>query len=104
MAQTPEVDIILLESYGLSRPCELCGVVGGWRQLKSDGRIHRRCRHTLYQRSVKFHGGLLESNHLRFSPVCEYMCVCSELGRVKRLSQTLHLCFFCVLDDTLELN
>lgn len=33
-----------------------------------------------------------------------YMCVCSELGRVKRLSQTLHLCFFCVLDETLELN
>jgi len=23
---------------------------------------------------------------------------------VKRLSQTLHLCFFCVLEDTLELN
>jgi len=32
------------------------------------------------------------------------MCVCSELGRVKRLSQTLHLCFFCVLDDTFELK
>lgn len=32
------------------------------------------------------------------------MCVCNELGRVKRLSQTLHLCFFCVLDDSLELN
>ena len=32
------------------------------------------------------------------------MCVCSELGRVKRLSQILHLCFFCELDDTLELN
>lgn len=32
------------------------------------------------------------------------MCVCNELGRVNRLSQTLHLCFFCVLDETLELN
>lgn len=32
------------------------------------------------------------------------MCVWSELGRVKRLSQILHLCFFCELDDTLELN
>ena len=42
--------------------------------------------------------------NIRFSPVWLYMCVWSELGRVKRLSQTLHLCFFCVLDDTLELN
>lgn len=32
------------------------------------------------------------------------MCVCKELGRVKRLSHTLHLCFFCVLHDNLELN
>jgi hypothetical protein len=32
------------------------------------------------------------------------MWVWRELGRVNRLSQTLHLCFFCVLDDTLELN
>jgi len=32
------------------------------------------------------------------------MCVCRELGRVKRLSQILHLCFFCELDDTFELN
>jgi hypothetical protein len=32
------------------------------------------------------------------------MCVCSELGRVKRLSQILHLCFFCELEDTFELN
>ena len=32
------------------------------------------------------------------------MCVCSELGRVKRLSHTLHLCFFCVLLETLELK
>lgn len=32
------------------------------------------------------------------------MCVCSELGRVKRLSQILHLCFFCELVETLELN
>ena len=32
------------------------------------------------------------------------MCVCRELGLVNRLSQTLHLCFFCVLDDTLELK
>jgi hypothetical protein len=41
---------------------------------------------------------------LRFSPVWLYMCVCSELGRVNRLSQILHLCFFCELDDTFELN
>lgn len=32
------------------------------------------------------------------------MWVCNELGLVNRLSQTLHLCFFCVLLDTLELN
>jgi hypothetical protein len=32
------------------------------------------------------------------------MCVWSELGRVKRLSQILHLCFFCELEETLELN
>jgi len=39
-----------------------------------------------------------------FSPVWLYMCVCSELGRVNRLSQILHLCFFCELEETLELN
>jgi hypothetical protein len=32
------------------------------------------------------------------------MCVCSELGLVNRLSQTLHLCFFCVPAETLELK
>lgn len=32
------------------------------------------------------------------------MCVCRDDGRVKRLSHTLHLCFFCVLLGTLELN
>jgi hypothetical protein len=32
------------------------------------------------------------------------MCVCNELGLVNLLSHTLHLCFFCVLDDTFELN
>lgn len=41
---------------------------------------------------------------LRFSPVWLYMWVWSELGRVKRLSQTLHLCFFEVLVETLELK
>ena len=40
----------------------------------------------------------------RFSPVWLYMCVCRELGRVKRLSQTLHLCFFWVPDTILELK
>ena len=44
------------------------------------------------------------SLNLRFSPVWLYMCVCNELGLVNLFSQTLHLCFFCVLDDTLELN
>ena len=39
-----------------------------------------------------------------FSPVWLYMCVCSELGRVNRLSQTLHLCFFCVFEDSLDEN
>jgi len=39
-----------------------------------------------------------------FSPVWLYMWVCSELGRVNRLSQTLHLCFFWVFDETLELK
>ena len=42
--------------------------------------------------------------NLRFSPVWLYMCVWRELGLVNRLSQTLHLCFFCVLEETLELN
>lgn len=53
-----------------------------------------------------FFGGIVEvkGKDLRFSPVWLYICVCSELGRVKRLSHTLHLCFFCVLDETLELN
>jgi len=32
------------------------------------------------------------------------MCVCSELGLVKRLSQILHLCFFCAPGDDFELN
>lgn len=32
------------------------------------------------------------------------MCVWSELGRVKRLSQTLHLCFFCDDEATLLLK
>lgn len=32
------------------------------------------------------------------------MWVCSELGLVNLLSQTLHLCFFCVLDVILELK
>jgi hypothetical protein len=41
---------------------------------------------------------------VRFSPVWLYMCVWSELGRVNRLSQILHLCFFWLLDETLELN
>ena len=41
---------------------------------------------------------------IRFSPVWLYMCVCNELGRVKRLSQTLHLCFFCVLLETFDEN
>jgi hypothetical protein len=45
-----------------------------------------------------------ERGDSRFSPVWLYMCVCSELGRVNRLSHTLHLCFFCVLLATLELN
>jgi hypothetical protein len=42
--------------------------------------------------------------YLRFSPVWLYMWVCSELGLVNLLSQTLHLCFFCVLDEILEEN
>jgi len=32
------------------------------------------------------------------------MCVWRELGRVNRLSQILHLCFFWELEETLELN
>src|ERR1700743_3856718 len=38
------------------------------------------------------------------SPVWPYMCVCKELGRAKRLSQALHLCFFCALADILDEN
>lgn len=45
-----------------------------------------------------------ELYNLRFSPVWLYMCVCKEEGRVNRLSQILHLCFFCVFEGILELN
>lgn len=45
-----------------------------------------------------------EFANLRFSPVWLYMWVCSDDGRVNRLSHTLHLCFFCVLDGIFELN
>jgi hypothetical protein len=45
-----------------------------------------------------------KSPDVRFSPVWLYMCVWSELGLVNRLSQILHLCFFWLLDETLELN
>lgn len=45
-----------------------------------------------------------EIENLRFSPVWLYICVWSEDGRVNRLSQTLHLCFFWVLEGILELN
>jgi hypothetical protein len=53
--------------------------------------------------SIDFHDSQ-ENGNLRFSPVWLYMCVCREEGRVNRLSHTLHLCFFCVLEGIFELN
>ena len=85
------------------RPCGPCGAFAGSRQPRSGGHNHQRRRRTLEHISfasiVK-----VKCQNIRFSPVWLYMCVCSELGRVNRLSQILHLCFFCEEEETFELN
>ena len=102
MSQTPM--ILLVSLYlAIDHTCVPCDDVGGSRQLRNAGhslRLHMHMLNTLVS-------SLQQKDHradLRFSPVWLYMCVCNELGRVKRLSQILHLCFFCVLDEILELN
>ena len=84
------------------RPCEPCDVCANLIQLKSG--VHSPRLHSRMLSYVSVGLGNASSCNLRFSPVWLYICVCKELGRVNRLSQTLHLCFFCVLDETLELN
>lgn len=68
----------------------------------SPATVHVTCEGCLYVST-----GFLDSRGIansRFSPVWLYICVCREEGRVKRLSHTLHLCFFCVLEGIFELN
>lgn len=102
MSQTPM--ILLVSLYlAIDHTCVPYDDVGGSKQLKNVGHSLRLHMHMLNTWSA----GYQERDHradLRFSPVWLYMCVCNELGRVKRLSQILHLCFFCVLDEILELN
>lgn len=71
-----------------------------WRPQPSTS--HLNAEFARFQ-SVLLFGHWFRRN-LRFSPVWLYMCVCREEGRVNRLSQILHLCFFCVLEGILELN
>lgn len=85
----------------IARSCELFDVVEDWRQRKNVGHNHQPHTHRL---PIISNRSTLDVTDLRFSPVWLYIWVCRELGRVKRLSHTLHLCFFCVLDDILELN
>jgi hypothetical protein len=78
------------------------GGVGDWKQQRNVDHIlqpHKQKLH--FVSKLGMFGG---ERNIRFSPVWLYIWVCKELGRVNRLSQTLHLCFFCVLDETLELN
>lgn len=84
------------------RSCGLCDASSGSRRQRSGGRNPQLRMQTLL--SVSRVLWQFEWFDIRFSPVWLYMCVWSELGRVKRLSQILHLCFFCELDETLELN
>ena len=97
---------------GLDHPslCALSGADEDWRRRKTGVRILKPYMRMLmrhgrqyYVRSYSRHARGFRPNS-RFSPVWLYIWVCSELGRVNRLSHTLHLCFFCALDDTLELN
>lgn len=102
MSQTP---MILLASLYLAidHTCVPCDDVGGSKQLKNAGHSLRLHTHMLSSWSA-VSPQRDDRTHLRFSPVWLYMCVCNELGRVKRLSQILHLCFFWVLAEILELN
>jgi hypothetical protein len=74
-----------------------------WTRRRSCARILELHKQML-QRTLVIDSRWDSAICLRFSPVWLYMCVCSELGLVNLLSQTLHLCFFCVFEDTLELN
>ncbi len=85
------------------RPCGPYGAAEGSTQPRSCARIRGLRKRMLRKMSVRRPVGEVARDS-RFSPVWLYMWVCSELGRVNLLSQTLHLCFFCVFDDTLELK
>ena len=89
------------------RLCEPCDVVADWTRRKSDARSPQLRMHTLKSciRAIPTSFGPKKKKpDSRFSPVWLYIWVWRELGRVNRLSQTLHLCFFCVLGAALELN
>lgn len=87
------------------RPCGPSCVGEGWKQRRSVGRTlpHHRRMLKSFVSTVDARKGLVNRN-LRFSPVWLYIWVCKDEGRVKRLSHTLHLCFFWVLDGIFELN
>lgn len=102
MSQTPK--ILLVSLYrAIDHTCVPCDDVGDSKQPRNAGHSLRLHTHMLNGWSAV---NQQRDNRtvLRFSPVWLYMCVCNELGRVKRLSQILHLCFFCVLEEILELN
>jgi len=87
------------------RPCVLYGGGAGLRLRRNGGRSHLRHRRMLQIALVECKRAVSKNiRDVRFSPVWLYMCVWSELGRVNRLSQILHLCFFWLLEETLELN
>jgi hypothetical protein len=87
-----------------SRPCGPSCVGADLTQRRSAARsLQHHTRKLLYV-SIQYWKCENQGKHSRFSPVWLYICVCNEDGRVKRLSHTLHLCFFWVLEGILELN
>lgn len=81
-----------------------CGAVSDLTRPKNDDHSPQLRRRMLYEIISDWSRKYQNWANSRFSPVWLYICVCSELGLVKRLSQILHLCFFCELEDILELN
>lgn len=81
-------------SRGPSRPCGPSYGGASSRQQRSAARSLQHHTRMLKGELEKWGFWCLLRENLRFSPVWLYMCVCKEEGRVKRLSQTLHLCFF----------
>lgn len=53
--------------------------------------FNKNCQYTM---NIREWNNKMNVSNSRFSPVWLYMCVCNELGRVNRLSHTLHRCFF----------